>query len=219
MNIEAKFAAYNQAWEQGKIEKPAVVLIGGHIGTGKSTFAKLVEERIMYATALPTGIIRAIQKANTTPDVDPYLFLHSYSLGTINPDPDRTYEENTLSGFIKQVEVVEKALLNIIRFSDSEGQQYIMEGNHIMPAFTTKQDSTNNIISLFFQVTDHELYSQMVSGPTHKRILTPAQLSATRYIHDYIARQAEEHKQPLFECHQRDEALKLVAERLEVLLP
>lgn len=213
------FRAYNEAWEVGKIEKPVSVLIGGHMGTGKSTFARAVEARLKNVNLLPTGIIRAIQQANTTPQEEPYLFAHSYQLDQVNPDPDLTTEENALNGFKEQARIVEKAIVNILQFSESEGQQYIIDGNHVLPAFANKQIDKGNIITLFFHVPDLSQYLQMVSGPTHRRELTQEQLIISRYIHDFIVSQAEDHAQPLFAYNQSQRALKHIAQKLEALIP
>lgn len=213
------FKEYNIAWKLGKIEKPVAVLIGGHIGTGKSSFAKLLEGYIDSIYQIPTGVIRAIQQVNTTPDEEPLLFAHSYELHNRSYDPSLTLEQRALLGFKGQSKIIERAVINILRFSETEGQQIIIEGNHILPGFVAQQPERKNIISLFFKTTDKDKYTQMISGPTHKRTFTDEQLYLVRHIHDFITDEAIKHDQPLFEYNQTDQALTYVAQRLEELTP
>jgi 2-phosphoglycerate kinase len=217
--MQERFIEYNKAWEAGKVEKPLSVLVGGHVGTGKSTFAKVLERHISPIYPIPTGVIRAIQQANTSPDAEPYLFAHSYELHNLVRDESLTVEERAVKGFQTQAGIVEKGIINILRFSETEGQQYIIDGNHNLPSFSHQQADKKNIVSLFFQTTDVDQYARMISGPTHKRHLTDTQLRLVRHIHDYIAEEAKNHNQPLFEYNQTDEALAYIAQRLESLIP
>lgn len=212
------FTAYNKAWEAGRQEKPLVVLIGGHMGTGKSTFAKKIERQIKHTNVVSTGVIRSIMQAYLPSEDNPFLFGHTYQLDKVRPDHSLTAEENAIRGFQEQAKIVDRAIANLIRFSESEGQQYIIDGNHILPTFTVQQAVSRNIISLFFQVSDFQRHREMVSGPTHWRNLTSQQLSITKCIHDFIVEQAEIHQQPIFDYDQHDEALNYVASKLKGLL-
>ena len=213
------YEAYNNAWESGKIEKPVSVLIGGHIGTGKSSFTKLLEHYISPIYQIPTGIIRAIEQANTTSVDQPILFAHSYDLHNVIYRPDLTIEDRAIIAFQEQAKHIEKAVVNILRFSETEGQQFIIEGNHILPAFTAQQINKKNVISLFFKTTDLEQYTKMISGPTHKRNFTSEQLYLIRHIHDFIVNEAGRLNQTMFEFNQTDNALAHIAKKLEELLP
>lgn len=212
------FRAYNDAWEAGQVKKPLVVLIGGNMGTGKSTFAKKIEGQINHMNGVSSGVIRSIMQAYLSSEDNPFLFGHTYQLDKVRPDLSLTAEENAIRGFQEQAKIVGRAIANLIRFSESEGQQYIIDGNHILPTFTVQQAANGNIISLFFHVSDFQKYRKMVSGPTHWRDLTLEQMSITKCIHDFIVEQAEIHQQPIFDYDQHDEALNYVARKLEGLL-
>lgn len=213
------FNRYNSLWKAGKISHPLVVLIGGHIGTGKSTFTKLLEQHITNICSVPTGVIRSIQQANSTKEDNPILFNHSFDLYKLISDRALSNKERAIIGFQHQSEMIQGAISNIIHFSKSEGQQYIIEGNHILPSFIFENINKKNIIYLFFKTTDIAAYKRLVSGPTHRRSLTNDQFNITRDIHDYIVDEAQRFHLPLFEYDQQEKALKYVSEKLQEIIP
>ena len=201
------FSKFNQLWNQGKIKNPLVLLIGGYIGTGKSTFAKQVSENIDNTTVLSTGILRAIYQSIMPVDKYPEVFRHTYDF----------YNKNeAFSYFTKQTSIVQKGIERIIAFAYSEKQHYIIEGNHVTPDFCVKMTEKYPVINVFFKVNNKEKYKKTITGSTHFRNLSDAQLNIVYFFHDYFVSEVGKHKLSIFNYDQTNEALKYVGEKLYV---
>lgn len=201
------FSKLNELWNRGKVKEPIILLIGGYIGTGKSTFAKHVSENIDNITVLPTGIIRAIYQSIVSVDKYPEVFRHTY---------DFYNKTEALSSFIKQVSIVQKGIERIVSFAYSEKQHYIIEGNHITPAFCIELAKKYPVISIFFKVNDKQKYTQTIIGPTHFREFNQTQLDIIYFLHDYFVNETEKFKLPLFNFDQTTEAIKYIVKLLNV---
>src|SRR3989338_750280 len=75
---------YKEMWLQGKIDRPLIILIGGCAGTGKSTLAKQLLEQFPFSSILQTAAIRAILRTFISPDKNPFLYVHTYDLPTVD---------------------------------------------------------------------------------------------------------------------------------------
>jgi len=198
------FEKFNQNREDGNFQTPLVILIGGAIGTGKSTFANQITAKIRHITVVPTGIIRSICQSLLSREDFPELYPHTYEL--VSKTSDTLDRELTISKFLKQAQIVQKAVEKIVSFSFSESQNYIIEGNHITPEFICSILETFKVIPLFFNVNEIARYKQMISGPTHKRDLSEWQYLQVQVIHDYFVKECQSFGVPLFDCTAFNEA-------------
>jgi 2-phosphoglycerate kinase len=203
----SNFSRFNELWNMGKIEKPMVLLIGGYIGTGKSTFAKYVSENINNTTVLPTGIIRAIYQTIVLEDKYPEVFSHTY---------DYVDKKEALANFVKQVSIIQNGIEKIVSFAFSEGQHFIIEGNHITPDFCLELAKKYPVISIFFKVSDKQRYRQTITGSTHFRKFNQTQLDIIYFLHDYFVSETKKHKLSLFNLDETKEAIKYIKEQLNV---
>lgn len=124
-------ASYNYLWSEGKIKRPLNIMIGGNIGTGKSTFAKLITEHLQHINVLPTGIVRAVLQSLNLQTQIPELYGHSYQIGQHIDNPELSEKDKVILAFDRQSAVIDAAIRKILEFSQSEGQQYILDGNHV----------------------------------------------------------------------------------------
>ncbi len=211
------FLIFNKAWREGKIKKPVIILIGGHIGTGKTTFAEEIKERLPYASLLTTAIIRSILQSLIPETQAPELYKHTYDLAQLE-DSNLSVEERLIKGYETQAKVIDKGLRKLISFFESEGQLSIVEGNHILPRTTKELSRHNNIISLFFECPDTKIYRQTVSGLTHRRKISPTKFRTIRTLHDYIVREARAQGQAIFKLGDTKAASNYIEKKLIELI-
>lgn len=216
-NSTDQFAEYTKKWESGTFDKPLLILIGGHIGVGKSTFAETLNRRLTHATVTPTGVIRSILQTLTSEEQNPELFLHTYDLSSLYRNSPLTEEDKAVRGYEAQAQTVDKGVRSLVSFFESEGQMSILEGNHILPSTAKELSQHANIIPVFFANSDPILYEQTISGPTHRRRLSKNQLYTTRVIHDYITTQAINLGLPVFDIKNQHDALNYVSQKLKVM--
>jgi len=207
------FARFNRRWLNGKTLRPVVVLIGGNIGTGKSTFAQELTDRLASTNLLPTGLVRSILQSMYSEAKHPELFRHSYQLIELAEDHS---DELGIALFSSQAAMIQAALERIISFAFSEGQNWIIEGNHVTAGFILKMREQFPVIGLGLRVSDERRYKKLVSGPTHHRRLTRRQHEFTRTVHDHLVKEFEEHSIPLFEYTETQTALAYVATEVDL---
>ncbi len=219
MSRESKILAeYNHLWSAGEIAEPLNVLVGGNIGTGKSTFTELLAKHLQHVNVLPTGIVRSVLQSLDLQTVAPELYGHSYELGKHVDEPSLSEIQKAVVAFERQLLLVDKAIRNILAFSKTEGQQYILDGNHVMPSTVAELQQTSNLIGLFFKTTSIDQYRKNVSGPTHQRQLTESQFEIVRALHDYIVEEAQKHNLPVFEYTEQEEALVYVSSQVALII-
>lgn len=195
--ISDGFSFFNKAWEEGKIKKPVIILIGGHIGTGKTTFAEMLKSKIPHSSLITTAIIRSILQSLIPENALPELHMHTYDFPLRNKNA-KLLQKEAIESFEVQAKAVDQGLKKLISFFESEKQLSIIEGNHILPSTVKKLQKRSNIISLFFKAPEDELYKKTISGQTHKREVSLEQFKIVRLIHDYLIFEAKRNKQILF---------------------
>lgn len=212
------FSTYNQLWSKGKLKKPLNIMIGGNIGTGKSTFANLLTEHLHHANVLPTGIVRSVLQSLNLQDQMPELYGHSYQLGQLVNEPNLSEAERAVIAFDRQLTIIDKAVRKILEFSQTEGQQYILDGNHVKAQTVAELQNSINLIGVFFQTSDIDQYRKNVSGPTHQRQITEEQFEVVRALHDFLITEAKKFGVPIFEYNEQEQAFIYVASQVAILM-
>jgi 2-phosphoglycerate kinase len=212
------FEKYNNAWSEGKIKKPLIVLIGGYCGTGKSTFAALLASKIQHTNVLTTGIPRAIYQSLFDRESKPELYGHTYHLFTQDAYKDIPFEKAVVTSYLDQVHIVQSGIKNIVTFANTEGAQYIIEGTHVIPEFADEYKDEPNVISVFLKASDSKSLIKNMDAETHRRNLSEEEKNAAIILHDYNVQEAQKYNLPLFTFDETESALSYVEERLERLL-
>lgn len=214
---EDPFREYVQLWKREKFDKPIIILIGGNIGTGKSTFAEVLRQKFVHCNVVPTGIIRSILQTLVSEAKSPELFYHTYDLPKLYDGRKMSTIDKAIQGYEKQTRLVDKGIRSLVKFFESERQISIIEGNHILPSTTKELTKHINIIPVFFKNNDTNLYKETVSSSTHIRKLSKQQFAATKMIHDRIVKVAKKLDLPVFDIKEQSKALAYVGSRLKLL--
>ncbi len=214
----AALSAYNRLWNERKIKVPLNILIGGNIGTGKSTFSRLLTKHLFHINVIPTGIIRSIIQSMDVQSQIPEIHRHTYQLVKIFGHLSISETQKVIKAFERQRLVIDNIIRKILEFSKTEGQQYIIDGNHVMAKTISQLKKTQHIIGVFFKTSSVDQYRLNVAGPTHQRQLTKKQFEMVLAIHDYLVAEAIRYDIPVFEYKEQNEALEYVASQVGVII-
>jgi len=118
----------------------------------------------------------------------------------------------------KQVAPISSSINQIIDFSSTEKQHWIIDGNHVLPKYI-KWDDRVILFEFYLQVTDASTHRKLLGGPTHNRTLDNEQFHTARKLHDYTVAKVTEANKLLYEYNlATKEVLSLVDQTLSSYL-
>ena len=121
-----------QAWRQHQEpEKPLILLLGGTTGSGKTSLALEVAQRLGVARVASTDSIRQILRIILTPDLVPALHTSSFDVD-LN-DVQVGGEDPVLAGFHAQAAVVSVGIRAMIDRAVEENTSLILDGVSLVP--------------------------------------------------------------------------------------
>jgi 2-phosphoglycerate kinase len=189
---------FNLLWEKGDLDKPLVIIIGGAAGTGKTVLAYKILNEIGYCNYLVTPIIRSLLTLFLSKKENPYVYKHTFDLHKVNG-----FGEVDEMGLVRNFKRQSKPIMNgVERFFDfiiSEKQNYVIEGSNILPRDWDYNKKKMILIEMYMTVSDNEVHTTMMGGPTHKRAMTQDQLDNARILNEYTVAKAKEMGKMIFE--------------------
>jgi 2-phosphoglycerate kinase len=112
-------------------EKPIILLLGGTTGTGKTTLALEVAQRLGISRVVSTDSIRQILRITLTRELVPALHASSFEAG-LNP-VQVGGESSVLAGFRAQASVVSVGVRAMIDRAIEENTSLILDGVSLVP--------------------------------------------------------------------------------------
>jgi len=156
------------------MHKP-IILIGGTAGTGKTTLAQELCDRLHIDHRLGTGFIREVIKSQTIKERDPSLFEYTFRA------------DDPVVNFVTQSEIIYSAVNACIDRAKREGTSLIIEGNHLIPQLYFMSDVNLYVV---LSAPDFETHQQQLRGLTHTtRILSPSDIHNIREIGSYLGKE------------------------------
>ena len=186
---------FNHLWASGCQVQPLVVVVGGTAGVGKSTLARALTQFVPAFYVIPTSLIRTLLRA--TQPGDPLHFQHTYEL--------------TLEEFVRQSRAVMSIVQQLIAFTRTEKQLYVIEGSNVIPGVLGDVNGVD-LVEVYLEVPSQSRHRTMVAGPTHNRALGEAEFAACRAIQSFLVGEARARGKPVLDS---DRALACTMSLLE----
>lgn len=166
-------------------QKTPVLLIGGAAGTGKTTLARLLSQKLDLVHRIGTGFIREVARCFLTEKEHPELFQFSFKAAD-----DRTPFQQLL----KQTEILKGPIESCIERAYREGTSLVIEGTHIVPGFI---DLRFVDLMVVLCQPDENMHKQMFFGESHsRRTVTFSDFQACRSVQDELMAVARSHGVP-----------------------
>ena len=159
MEGESYLLRYEKWTNLGAVERPAIVLIGGATGVGKSTIASQLANRLGIVRIISTDSIRQVMRTFFSEQLMPAIHYSSFNAGAAVRIPVGKNLDPHLVAFVEQVEMVSVGVKAVIDRALEEGTSLVVEGVHLVPGFLdTGTWDRAIVLPVTVAVTDTELH-------------------------------------------------------------
>ena len=138
------------------LDVPIVVLVGGTTGTGKSTVAAAVAQRLGITRVASTDFIRQTMRAFFSPEFMPTIHHSSFDAGAA-VDPE-VAGDPTIVGFVDQCSHVCVGVDAALRRSLTEGWSMVLEGVHLVPGLVPRTLEGTVLVHVVLEISDEAVH-------------------------------------------------------------
>jgi len=170
--------------------RPLVLLIGGTAGSGKSTTATDIANRLEIVRTQSTDMLREVMRLMIPQRLLPVLHTSSFDAWKCLPGADpsvKCTDEQLADGFRAQAELLSVACEGVVQRALRERVSLILEGVHAHPGFLDKSGLTSDhdslVVPLMLAVRDRDELRKRIRG---RGAETP-QRRAARYLEHFDA--------------------------------
>ncbi len=154
-----------QAYQRSK--RPLVLVIGGTVGSGKSTVAAQVAHRLEIVRFQSTDMLREVMRMMVPSRLMPALHTSTFkawqTLPTANPSRPPT-EAQLADGYLTQAKLVSVACDAVLRRAMRERVSLILEGVHAHPNFIEPPESDAILVRVMLAVLKRSRLRRRIRG-------------------------------------------------------
>jgi 2-phosphoglycerate kinase len=149
-SLDDRKAARYLVWQDFRdSDRPLLVLIGGSVGTGKSTISTELAHRLGIVRTQSTDMLREVMRSLIPEQLIPVLFESTYTAWRAMPATE-VHEEPTdaqlTDGFLGQAAPVSLAYEAVVQRAIQERVSLILEGVHVHPAWLERIPEDTDVI-------------------------------------------------------------------------
>jgi 2-phosphoglycerate kinase len=199
------------------VDLPIIVLVGGATGTGKSTVATEVAQRLGITRVTSTDFIRQTMRAFFSPEFMPSVHYSSFEAGEGLPAAEREAGDPLLLGFIDQTRNVLVGVQASIDRALEENWSMVLEGVHLVPGMLTTP-ARAVVVHVVLGIENEDIHAQhfwirdadSAGVRAHDKYLD--RLSDIRHIQDFIVEEADKTGVPVIQNGNIEQAIGAVIE-------
>ncbi|MEE2673446.1 MAG: zeta toxin family protein [Myxococcota bacterium] len=166
-------------------EKPVIILLGGTTGSGKTSLALEVAQRLGISRVASTDSIRQILRITLTPDLVPALHASSFEAHPATFPIDGDTQDPVLAGFHAQAAVVSVGIRAMIDRAIDENASLILDGVSLVPGLidlSVYRDVAHVIFLVVARLDEEAFRSHFISREERQR-----RRGAQRYVENLDA--------------------------------
>jgi 2-phosphoglycerate kinase len=200
------------------IDLPIIVLVGGGTGTGKSTVATEVAQRLGITRVTSTDFVRQTMRAFFSPEFMPSVHHSSFEVGEALPAAEKEAGDPLMVGFIDQTRNVLVGVRASIERALAEGWSMVLEGVHLVPGMLSAPAEPAIFVHVVVAIEDEGIHAQHFwlrdAASTGLRPLDRylERLTDIRQIQDFIVEEASKNAVPVIENRSIEQTIGAVIE-------
>lgn len=182
--LGAEAADRYQVWQRySASDRPLLVLVGGTVGTGKSTISTALAHRLGIVRIQSTDMLREVMRTLIPEALLPALFQSTYTAWKALPAPEQHEQPTDLmlaEGYLSQAEPVSLACDAVVKRALKERVSLILEGVHVHPGWIARlpRETDAIIVPVMLAVLSRKQLKKRIKGRGRK---TPDR-RAQRYV-------------------------------------
>jgi len=185
--IGGKQARQYLVWSEfQRSERPLLLLIGGTVGTGKSTVATEIAHRFEIVRTQSTDMLREVMRMMLPKRLLPVLHTSSFDAWKTLPTGDnneRDREELIAEGFRSQAELLSVPCEAVLQRAVRESVPLILEGVHALPELLKRAPKSSDAIMV--HVTLAVLKPKKLKARLRGRSIEAPKRRAKRYLNKF----------------------------------
>lgn len=199
-------------------ERPIIVLLGGAAGTGKSTLATEIAQRLEIVGIQSTDMLREVMRMMMPERLAPVLHRSSYDAWKALPGSANASDKEDatlIDGYRAQAELLTVPCEAVMKRSLQEETSLILEGVHVHHAMVDMLPARSNaiVIPVMLAVLSQDRLKDRFRGRGDK----VAQRHAARYLdhfdsiwrlQSYLLSEADRHRIPIILSVNRDQVIR-----------
>lgn len=184
-----KIANRYEVWQDFQAsDRPLIVLVGGTVGTGKSTISTELARRLGIVRIQSTDMLREVMRSLVPEALVPALFQSTYTAWRAIPATEQHEEPSEAllaEGYLSQAEPLSLAYQAVVQRALKERVSLILEGVHVNPAWLSQipEDTDAIVVPLMLAVLSRKELRKRIKGRGRKA----PDRRAARYLDNFDA--------------------------------
>ena len=150
-------------------DRPLIVLVGGTVGTGKSTISTGLANRLGIVRIQSTDMLREVMRSLIPEELLPVLFESTYTAWKAIPGPDQPAEPNDVllaEGYLSQAAPLSLAFEAVVQRALKERVSLILEGVHVHPEWLSKIPAETDaiVVPIMLAVLSRKQLKRRIQG-------------------------------------------------------
>ena len=204
-------------------EKPVIILLGGATGSGKTSLAVDVANRLDIPRVLSTDSIRQVMRITLSPELVPAIHTSSYEAHRVLSPPAHGVEP-VVAGFEHQAQLVSVGVRAMLERAVAENASMILDGVSIIPGMLDceRYRSGAHVVFLLVATFDPEAYRARFASRGRESARPPHRylrhLDDILLIQNQLLELAARHRVPIIENESRDASVSSILRHVTEVL-